>query len=175
MHLATTQRYQSTLPSRTQHGIICPDCKEEVAHECYPHSFGASPTLQPALNEYEQQPPPHTNFTGPIAQGNPFVSAPSASFESSASLPISSDTSSMIIHSNPYAHPSTSDPAGFQKHSIGPTAIGPVFENWPMTTATFGSSISHVPTSSIAASHFATYDAHPPTFQLGKGIRISRI
>ena len=156
LHLAATLRNQATHPSRTRHGIICPDCKQEVAHTCYPHSFAASSILQP-----------RTLLSGPTAQEIPFaenVTVQSASFESSASLPISSDASSMrVIHSNPYAHPSSSDPAGFQKHLIGPTAEGQVFENWPVTACAFGSSTSHVPTSSIATSQFAIHDVCPPT------------
>jgi len=88
LHLAITLSRNSL---RTQHGIICPDCKQEVAHACYLHS---SSSLQPPLHGYEHQPAStlanpglQTHFTGPTAQENVFgnIRVTAAPFDTSTS------------------------------------------------------------------------------------------
>ena len=73
LHLATTL---SRRPLRTQHGIICPDCKQEVAHECYFHSINTLPSLHQSASTLANPAGLQTHFTGPTAQENVFGTVP---------------------------------------------------------------------------------------------------
>jgi len=69
LHQATLSR-QFFHSLRTQHGIICPDCKQEVAHTCPPalsqYKYQASSTLcNPAGFQ--------SHFASPTAQGEHIV------------------------------------------------------------------------------------------------------
>ncbi len=94
-------------PIRTQHGIICPDCKQEVAHACS-HSSMTLSSLQPPLHGYAHQPASmlanpglQTHFTGPTAQENVNWHVTAPSFDSSTSpvqpLPASGSGNSSIF------------------------------------------------------------------------------
>jgi hypothetical protein len=90
LHQAALSRHSL----RTEHGIICPDCKQEVTHSCpSPHSLSTSSGLQLPLGRYYHQPLstlPNltglpTHFTVPTAQGIIFNKPTTANstFESS--------------------------------------------------------------------------------------------
>ena len=170
VHQATFIR-QSSNPRRTQHGIICPDCKQEVAHTC-------SHSLITSSSRYEHPPSSalanltglQRHFTSPTAQGNLFdgcITTNSTSFESSTSQvqPLPSSSNTFISRSYPPTSIMLGSPAGVQTHFADLTVQGNLFGEQVTARsvpAPFESSISHFrPPPPNSSDIFSTFMSDP--------------
>jgi hypothetical protein len=168
VHLATVSR-QSSL--RTEHGVICPDCKQEVAHTCY---LSSPLSLQTPLRRHERQlASTLTNpvglrslVTDPTAQGNLFSSHVTSTNSTSPSLtshmrslpPSNSDISSLFaFHSANHPYPLTSLPR--------------------LTISSSSKSVSSYPLCPLGptTSMHSLYNSPKDNFGWGRGIRIRQI
>jgi len=179
LHQATLSR-QFICSLRTQDSLVCPKCKQAVAHTC----SSTSAILQPPLSRYEHQPLSMLGDpSGLQIHGNPFgehVAAQSSSafFNASASHvqpppPTSSNispSSFFTSHStDPYPTPVTlGNPAALQTHFTGPTAQGDLFGEHVVALSahtafeSFASHLQPLPPRSSNISSMYTYHSTDP-------------
>ena len=159
-YLATLSRRQFW---RTQHGVICPDCNQEVAHTCSSSAQdGLAVSLQPPLSRREYQSP--SNPSGFQADPITTLSAPvpleSFTFHN-RSLPLSyPNTSTLTPHYS--GNPPPSITFGSQNH-VAPQ--GNELVDAPPFCAPFQPSTSQVQPLQSTSSMF-TSDFTNPDFNL---------
>jgi hypothetical protein len=130
VHLATSNR-QSRNSLRTQHGIICSDCLQEVAHACSSPTRSSMAASSQYLNEHQMSNTPgipalQTHVTGPTGQGSFFaghLAAPTL-FESSISHVRLPPPKSSIIPST-FTSETYNDPCLTLSSPIGVTSSYP--------------------------------------------------
>jgi len=176
LHQATLSR-QFICSLRTQDSLICPNCKQAVAHIC------SSAILQPPLSRYEHQPlsmlgnPSRLQIQGNLFGEHVAAQSSSAFFNASVSAshvqpppPTSSNispSSFFTSHStNPYPTPVTlGNPAAVQTHFTGPTAQGDLFGEHVAARSAhtgFESFASHLQPLPPRSSNMFTYHSTDP-------------